>query len=60
MNLLYCELVDYIESKIQSANSAHRSGQYAPTAVCLPAEKVIDQIAQVYQQLHMFSANHLS
>lgn len=59
LSLLYRELADYIEAKY-SLLTQHTDPDSALPPLFARQQKVIDQIAQVYQQLHMLSANHLT
>ncbi len=57
LSLLYRELADYIEAKY-SMLTQHTDPESALPPLFARQQKVIDLIAQVYQQSHMLSANH--
>ncbi len=57
LSLLYQELADYIEAKY-SLLTQHTDPQTALPPLFARQQRVIDLIAQIYQQLHMLSANH--
>jgi len=57
LSLLYGELADYIEAKY-SLLTQHTDPDTALPPLFARQQRVIDLIAQIYQQLHMLSANH--
>lgn len=57
LSLLYRELADYIEAKY-SLLTQHTDPETALPPLFARQQVVIDLIAQIYQQLHMLSANH--
>lgn len=57
LSLLYRELADYIEAKY-SLLTHHTDPETALPPLFARQQAVIDLIAQVYQQLHMLSANN--
>ncbi|XBS72004.1 YccS/YhfK family putative transporter [Acerihabitans sp. KWT182] len=57
LSLLYRELADYIEAKY-SLLTQHTDPETALPPLFARQQRVIDLIAQIYQQLHMLSANH--